>query len=263
MNMTDILKEILSYKRLEVEALQQCFHIEALRRAGLASPPPARSMREAIVTSPTGIIAECKRASPSKGMIHAKACVPDVVCGYEQAGAAACSVLTDSRFFSGSLADLAVARQSTALPLLRKDFIISEYQIYQSRVFGASAILLIAAALSLEEAETFTSLAHSLGLEVLMEVHDCDDLTRCPDTVDMVGVNNRNLRTFNTDIAISVALAPLLPPAALKVSESGLHSVTQIDELRKCGYQGFLIGESFMRQSDPGLALQAFINGED
>ncbi|MFG6390965.1 MAG: indole-3-glycerol phosphate synthase TrpC [Candidatus Amulumruptor sp.] len=255
--MANILDQIVDNKRREVAA-------EIARAGGLptiARTPLPPSMKTALLQSPTGIIAEFKRRSPSKGEIHPKAMVCDIVPGYEQAGAAACSVLTDTPYFGGALADLAVASSLVTMPLLRKDFTISEYQIAQARIYGASAILLIAAVLTADEMQRFTDYAHSLGLEVLVEVHNAAELDKLPDGADMVGVNNRDLTTFRTDPALSLHIASILPDKVVKVAESGLTSMDEVRRLRDAGYRGFLIGETFMRHDNPADALKRFIDG--
>lgn len=220
------------------------------------------SMSKALIASPTGIIAEFKRRSPSKGEIHPQAAVDQVVGGYEAAGAAACSILTDTRYFGGSLSDLAAARRITSLPLLRKEFIVDERQVFEARLYGADAVLLIAAVLTAAEIERLTRAAHSVGLEVLLEIHSRDELDKVSDKVDMVGVNNRDLTDFSVDVDGSAQMAALLPEAAVKVAESGLTAMSQIEQLRQVGYNGFLIGERFMRAADPGLALKRFIDDD-
>ena len=182
----------------------------------------------------------------------------EVLPAYELAGASACSVLTDSLFFGGSLGDLATARKVVDLPLLRKDFIINSYQLYQARVMGADAVLLIAACLTPAECLSLAETAHSLQLEVLLEVHSQQELDHLNPHVDMVGVNNRNLGSFHTDVENSFRLAELLPKEVLTVSESGIADPQLIARLRKVGYRGFLIGETFMKEADPGLTLTHF-----
>lgn len=217
-------------------------------------------MSKAIKESTNGIIAEFKRRSPSKGEIHPLALVSDIIPEYEAAGAAACSVLTDTVFFGGALSDLALASETTRLPLLRKDFIVDERQIYEARIFGASAVLLIAAVLSFDEITRYTSLAHNLGLEVLLELHSTADLDRFVLEADMVGVNNRDLTTFRTDTNTSLSIVASLPADIVKIAESGISSPDEIHRLRDAGYDGFLIGEHFMIQPSPGKALKQFIN---
>lgn len=217
-------------------------------------------MSRQLSDSPTGIIAEFKRRSPSRGDIHPMAMVNEVVGGYTSAGASACSILTDTPFFGGALSDLAVARKVTDIPLLRKDFIVDEYQIYQAALFGADAILLIAAVLSAQDIVRYTDLAHRFGLEVLLELHSMSELDSFYSQVDMVGINNRDLTTFHTDPALSMKMARELPGNVVKVAESGLTSMSEVQRLREAGYRGFLIGETFMKEKNPGEALAKFIS---
>lgn len=255
--MTDILQQIVDNKRREVEAMAA---IDRGVTFSSSHPRATVSMKHALSVSPSGIIAEFKRRSPSKGEIHPKAIVSDVVTGYEKAGASACSILTDTPFFGGALTDLAVARSCVELPLMRKEFIVSEYQIEEARRYGADAVLLIASVLDRETISRFTTLAHSLDLEVLLELHTMEELDRfCPDA-DMVGINNRNLKTFHTDPMLSMKMVRELPSDIVKIAESGLTSMAEVMRLRDAGYRGFLIGETFMRSSDPGRALAEFIN---
>lgn len=256
--MANILDEIIANKRREIDAeIKRVGGIPDI--SGSMMPP---SMKSALINSQTGIIAEFKRRSPSKGEIHPKAMVNDIIPGYEQAGAAACSVLTDTPYFGGSLTDLAVASSLVSMPLLRKDFTISEFQIAQARLYGASAVLLIAAVLSAEEMQRFTRYAHANGLEVLVEVHNVAELYKLPTDADMVGVNNRDLTTFRTDPTLSLHIASLLPDNVVKVAESGLTSISEVNRLRDAGYRGFLIGETFMRHDHPADALRRFLNNE-
>lgn len=255
--MGTILDKIVANKRMEVEAkIAMCgdkFSYEPQHE-------PV-SMSRALIDSPTGIIAEFKRRSPSKGEIHPLALPVDIISAYQAAGAAACSVLTDTVYFGGSLNDLAVARQVADIPLLRKDFIVSEYQIDEARLYGADAILLIAAALTREEVERFTRHAHELGLEVLFEVHNERELEKfCPE-IDMVGVNNRDLSTFATDPDLSLKIVGRLPENVVKVAESGLTTIDEVEQLHQVGYNGFLIGETFMKHDHPGDALGKFLDG--
>lgn len=217
-------------------------------------------MSRTLAGSPTGIIAEFKRRSPSKGEIHPMAMVDKVIPAYTEAGASACSILTDTPYFGGALTDLAMARSLTNIPLLRKDFIVSRYQIREATLYGADAILLIASALDRNEIEKFTDYAHSLNLEVLLELHSLDEINKFYPEVDMVGVNNRDLTTFHTDPALSLSIANELPDNIVKIAESGLTSMREVNRLRDAGYRGFLIGETFMRHRDPGLALHNFLN---
>ena len=256
--MANILDEIIANKRREIDAEMK--RIGGIPDISGSMMPP--SMKSALINSQTSIIAEFTRRSPSKGEIHPKAMVNDIIPGYEQAGAAACSVLTDTPYFGGSLTDLAVASSLVAMPLLRKDFTVSEFQIAQARLYGASAVLLIAAVLSTEEMQRFTQYAHANGLEVLVEVHNVAELDKLPTDADMVGVNSRDLTTVRNDDELSIHIASLLPANADKVAESGLTSISEVNRLRDAGYRGFLIGETFMRHDHPADALRRFLNNE-
>ena len=253
----NILHTIIEQKKKEVERHKAAFGLDHLLRTQLLDREPV-SFKESILMSSHGIIAEFKRKSPSKGWIHPDACVEQTILAYSDAGAAAISVLTDEHFFGGSLNDLRRARQLTSTPLLRKDFIVDDYQIYQAKAVGADCILLIAAALSVQEVTHFTQLAHSLGLEVLLEVHNEQELETIVAGPDMVGVNNRNLKTFVTSLENSLRLAELIPDEFVKISESGISSTDSLDTLRKAGYEGFLMGENFMKHHRPGEALVSF-----
>ncbi len=256
--MKDILTEIVANKRLEVACEQLSTPVSELR-AAVQDLPAVRSMSRALALSDSGIIAEFKRRSPSKGWINQSADASKIPAAYASAGASALSILTDRSYFGGSLDDLLVARPSVEIPILRKEFIVDEYQIYQSRACGADAILLIAAALEVEQCKEYVELATSLGLEVLLELHSASEMEYIHPKVAMVGINNRNLGTFHTDVANSFELAELLPEGVVRVSESGISSPETVGALRKAGYRGFLIGENFMRSEDPALALQQFI----
>ncbi len=257
-----ILDRIIAVKREEVAARKRKIPVRDLE-ATLFARRKCLSVRQALEQSATGIIAEFKRKSPSKGFIHENAGVQEVVLAYQREGAAVCSVLTDRTFFGGDLLDLALARQVAGLPLLRKDFVVDEYQLIEAKAAGADAVLLIAAVLSLRQCTDYTLLAHELGLEVLLEIHGEEELERIGAETDLIGVNNRNLATFRTDIYTSFELASKIPPGYLKVSESGIHSLETLKALRKAGFSGFLIGEHFMQESDPGAALQKFLSHDD
>ena len=252
-----ILDKIIADKRAEVEAARQLISIDDLQ----SSPYFHRSclsLKQRLMASP-GIIAEFKRKSPSKGWIHEEADVVEVTSGYSEAGAAGISILTDSKYFGGVQQELTAARPHVKCPILRKDFMIDEYQLYEAKSIGADVILLIAAALSPDECRSLAIKAKELGLEVLLEIHNREELAHVCDEVDMVGVNNRNLKTFEVSTAISIELAPLIPDRFVKVSESGLSDVATVIELQKAGYQGFLMGENFMKEKDPSQALLRFI----
>lgn len=253
-----ILDKIIVQKRLEVARQQEAVSLGALQRSELLERTPV-SFRQALLASDTGIIAEFKRKSPSKGWIHPDARPEEVVVRYEQGGATASSVLTDGPFFGGALGDLCRVRPLVSLPLLRKDFVIDAYQIYQAKAMGADFILLIAAALSPSLVEEFARLAHQLGLEVLLEIHVEEELACiCPE-VDVVGINNRNLKTFVTDVETSFRLGEKIPAGYVKISESGISSPDTVRSLRQAGFRGFLMGENFMKEEEPGAALAAFI----
>jgi indole-3-glycerol phosphate synthase len=210
----------------------------------------------------TGIIAEFKRKSPSKGIINDKVSVKEVTSAYAAAGASALSVLTDRDFFMGRKADLIAARQANTIPILRKDFMIDEYQIIEAKSIGADIILLIAAILTPEEIQKLAALAKSLGLNVLLEVHNLEELERSIDpNLDAIGVNNRNLADFTVSVETSYKLAPHIPPEFLKISESAISNTDTIKQLKAAGFNGFLIGENFMKQADPGLAMREFVKG--
>lgn len=256
--MENILETIVAAKHIEIEEQKQALPIEQLRLlAEKATTKP--SMAKALQQSGTGIIAEFKRKSPSLGWFRRDARPLDVVPAYQRAGAAACSVLTDYKFFGGHPEFLEQLSQTVSLPLLRKDFIIDEYQIMHARALGASAILLIAACLERSQCTDLAAAAQSMGLDVLLEVHNEDELSHFCPGVTMIGVNNRNLKTFQTNVATSERLASLLPDDAVKVSESGLSSPETVQHLRSLGYRGFLMGEHFMRAERPGDELAKFI----
>jgi len=219
------------------------------------------SLAASLRKSNTGIIAEHKRRSPSKSVINQNLNVQDVAKGYANAGVCGMSVLTDGKYFGGSLDDLVLARASVNIPLLRKEFIIDEYQIVEAKAYGADVILLIAAILSREETKTLSELAKSMGLDVLLEVHNEEELQKSiMPSLDMLGVNNRNLKTFEVSLETSKSLSTQIPDDFVKVSESGISSIEAIQELKKYGYQGFLIGENFMKTDDPGTSAKMFID---
>ncbi len=258
--MEDVLTKIIAAKRIEVEADKAKVSIDELCEAVASLPErPRRSMSRSLAASKSGIIAEFKRRSPSKGWIKESADANVIPAAYAAAGASALSILTDGEFFGGSLADIVAARPMVDIPIIRKEFIIDEYQLYQAKLVGADAVLLIAAALSVEECNVLTIKAKELGLEVLLELHSESELGYITSAVDMVGINNRNLGTFHTDVANSYRLAELLPRDVVRVSESGISDPETVRELRKAGFGGFLIGENFMRTESPGDSLRDFI----
>jgi indole-3-glycerol phosphate synthase len=257
----NILDSICANKRLEVARQKEAIPLLYLKNLLTVSNRNSISFKQALANSSSGIIAEFKRRSPSKGWIHPDADIEQIVQGYETSGAAAISVLTDEKFFGGNFHDFKIARQQiTQIPLLRKDFIIDEYQVYQSKVIGADVILLIAACLTQEEVIRLTALAHELDLEVLLEIHNEEELTFIHPSVDVVGINNRDLKTFVTDIRHTIALAHQIPDNYLKISESGISDPQTVSDLRKEGFQGFLMGENFMKTAEPWKALRLFIS---
>ncbi|MFD2574001.1 indole-3-glycerol phosphate synthase TrpC [Spirosoma soli] len=256
-----ILDQIVAQKRIEVAQRKAVTPTSALEQMP-DFRRPALSAREAIQDlRSTGIIAEFKRKSPSKGIINDRADVATTTKGYIQAGAAVLSVLTDEPFFGGTPADLQAARQANpGTPILRKDFVIDPYQIVEAKAWGADLVLLIASCLTPEEVSEFSQQAQDLGLQVLLEVHDEDELDRTlTHTVDLVGVNNRNLKTFVTSIDTSLRLVERIPDTFVKITESGLHDATTMRSLFKAGFDGFLIGEAFMKTADPAAALSALV----
>lgn len=297
LQLTDILGEIIKTKRQELAMLAEsstghasdgCLAKSPVDRAVGTKRSEKRSLRKALATSKTGIIAEFKRKSPSKGWIHADVQPEEVVPVYAANGAAALSILTDEEYFGGSLDFIRRVRPLVDIPILRKDFIIDPVQLYQAAEAGADAVLLIAACLSREACAALTAEAHRLGLEVLLEIHSADELDYITLDIDVVGVNNRHLGSFVTDVKTSFDLAPLLsqradrnyfsgkfaekpisaPPSTtpthatgpIMISESGISKPETVKQLREAGFRGFLMGETFMKEPDPGAALATFIH---
>lgn len=263
--MKDILEEIIAWKRVEVDRQKTQLPPHEIYRQteNLICEEEGRhrlSMAKSLKDSTSGIIAEFKRKSPSKGWIKEEG-LPDVIpLSYEKNGAAALSILTDEKYFGGSLEYIRTARPLVKIPILRKDFIVDEYQLFQARLAGANAVLLIAADLSKDECKTLAHTAHELQLEVLLEIHEEAELEYYNEELtDMLGVNNRHLGTFHTDVETSLKMASTLPADTVKVSESGISNPQTIQRLRKSGFKGFLMGEHFMRAADPGAALKEFI----
>lgn len=256
----NILDNIVADKRKEVDLKKSLIPVSQLEQSVLFVRETT-SLANKLRNSTSGIIAEHKRRSPSKSTINQNLNVQDVAKGYENAGACGMSVLTDLKYFGGALDDLLLARASCNLPLLRKEFIIDEYQILEAKAHGADVILLIAAILTREEIKTYSEFAKSLQLDVLLEVHDEEELHKSiMPSLDMLGVNNRNLKTFDVSLDISKRLSEIIPNEFVKVSESGISNTSAIKELQPYGFQGFLIGENFMKTSNPGESAQAFIN---
>jgi indole-3-glycerol phosphate synthase len=255
----DILTKIVNDKRIEVNLRKQLIPIKQLELSVLFERETF-SLAKKLKESSIGIIAEHKRRSPSKQVINHNLNVFDVAKGYENAGVCGMSVLTDGKYFGGSLDDLLTARASCNLPLLRKEFIIDTYQILEAKAYGADVILLIAAILTKNEIKQFSEFAKSLKLDVLLEVHNKEELYKSiMPSIDMLGVNNRNLKTFEVSLDISKQLSELIPNDFVKVSESGISSIEAIKTLQPYGYKGFLIGENFMKTNNAGESAEAFI----
>lgn len=256
----NILDQIIAHKRKEVEENKSLFPIKLLEQRIYFQSPTVSLRKYILREDKSGIIAEIKRKSPSKGVINPHVSVERTSIGYMQAGASALSVLTDKHFFGGTQEDLTIARKFNFCPILRKDFILDEYQIIEAKSIGADAILLIAAMLEPEVIHYFTLVAKSLELEVLLEVHDENEVNKNLDAqVDLIGVNNRNLKTFEVNLDTSKKLASIIPDSVVKVSESGIDTPAAIRELRQFGYRGFLLGQTFMQHSRPEKACREFI----
>jgi indole-3-glycerol phosphate synthase len=255
----DILEKIIADKRREVELKKLIIPVSQLENSVLFNSR-TQSLSKLLQNSSSGIIAEHKRKSPSKQTINSSFTVEEVVKGYQNAGVCGISVLTDMKYFGGSLDDLLLARASVTIPLLRKEFIIDEYQLIEAKAHGADVILLIAAVLTRQEIKYLSEFAQSLGLEVLLEVHNEEELQKAiMPSLNMIGVNNRNLKTFEVSLLYSKELASLIPNEFVKISESGISNVAAVKELQQFGYQGFLIGENFMKTENAGLAASEFI----
>ena len=254
-----ILDKIVADKRKEVDLKKLIAPVLQLEKSFLFGRK-TYSLAQRLRNSTTGIIAEHKRRSPSKDTINQNTNVGQVAKGYKNAGVCGMSVLTDIKYFGGSLEDLQLARASVDIPLLRKEFIIDEYQVLEAKANGADAILLIASVLDRKEIKTLSELAKSLGMDVLLEVHNQEELEKSVmPSLDMLGVNNRNLKTFEVSLEISKTLSNQIPDDFVKVSESGISSIDTIKDLKHYGYQGFLIGENFMKTGNPGKSAAEFI----
>jgi indole-3-glycerol phosphate synthase len=260
--MSTILDTIIAAKRIEIEKLKPLSSIERFEEEGFFRFDKRRSLKESLLNEgSTGIIAEFKRKSPSKGWFKPKETEIELTAkAYDKYGAAAISVLTDTEFFGGDLDDLIQARVITTVPLLRKEFIIDEWQIAEAKAFGADAILLIASCLTPAEVKHLAVYANNLGLEVLLELHDEEELEHICDETELIGINNRNLKTFEVDIERSLRMAEKIPTGKIKIAESGISSVKNINLFRQHGFHGFLIGENFMKAPDPAIAFADFIN---
>ena len=254
-----LLNKIIFDKKREVFLKKSIIPVSQLETSVLFGNRTI-SLTKLLKNSFTGIIAEHKRRSPSKGEINYSLTVEEVTKGYQNAGVCGISVLTDTKYFGGALDDLLLARASVSIPILRKEFIIDEYQILEAKAFGADVILLIAAVLTREEIKNLSEFAQSLALEVLLEVHNLDELNKAiMPSLDMIGVNNRNLNTFEVSLETSKEIAKHIPNEFVKISESGISTIESIRELKSDGFQGFLIGENFMKTNNPGESAKDFI----
>jgi len=255
----NILDKIIADKRREVALKKAVISTQQLEQfKGFERTPFKLTQR--LKSSTSGIIAEHKRRSPSKAIINQNLNVCDVAKGYEAAGACGMSVLTDVKYFGGALEDLTLARASCQLPLLRKEFVIDTYQVIEAKAYGADVILLIAAVLNKDEIKSLSELAQSLGLEVLLEVHNEEELHKSVmSSIDLMGVNNRDLKTFEVNLETSMALSSKIPSDFVKISESGISAIEAIKKLKPFGFEGFLIGENFMKTNDPGESAKTFI----
>lgn len=254
-----ILDKIIENKKREINRLIKSVTVRDLEGSSLFERKVVSLSGSIIDKSKTGIIAEFKRKSPSKGILNSFSRVEEVTSGYCDGGASGLSVLTDNQFFGGSNEDLTSARRKSTHPILRKDFIIDEYQVIESKSIGADAILLIAAVLNISEIRSLSRLARSLGMEVLLEIHEESELEKINQNINIIGVNNRNLKTFEVNMRNSELLAEKISSAFIKISESGISSSKMIRKLKTAGYDGFLIGEKFMNTADPVKAFSDFV----
>lgn len=261
--MSDILQRILATKRAETAAARRLVSIDEIERLARAAPPPrdfVQAIHTKVAAGNTAVIAEIKRASPSKGVLRQDFDPAAIARSYEAGGAACLSVLTDREYFQGAPEHLSAARAACTLPVLRKDFIVEPYQILEARAMGADCILLIAAALPAAGLRELERLAHSLGMAVLIEIHDASEVaTALSLATPLIGINNRNLRTFATSLRTTLDLLPRIPAGKTVVTESGIRGREDVLQLRKSGVQAFLVGEAFMRAPDPGAALRALL----
>lgn len=254
----NILETIIQRKREEVSASKSTVSVQQLKDSDLFGRK-SLSLKESIITG-SGIIAEFKRKSPSKGMINDIISPLEVVSAYEKSGASGISILTDRDFFGGSSEDIIKVRENVGIPILRKDFMIDEYQLYEAKSLGADVILLIAACLSPSQVNDFTGLAHELDMEVLLEIHTEEELEHLNPDIDLAGINNRNLKDFKVDLQHSVNLKNQLPGNVLSIAESGIYSVEDFNYLKEQGFDGFLMGEYFMKNKNPGAKFAEFVS---
>lgn len=254
----NILDQIIEAKKKEVEERKNLFSVKQLEKKSLFNVPCLSFTDFLLNPQKTGIITEFKRQSPSKGIINNTSEVKDVTADYAKYGASAISVLTDEIFFGGTLKDLSIAREQS-IPILRKDFIVDEYQLIESKAWGADIILLIAACLTITEVKDLAIFAKNLGLNVLLEIHNEDELDHICTEVDVVGINNRNLKDFKVDIQHSIELGNRIPKGKIKIAESGIHDMKTLQLLKSQGFEGFLMGEIFMKEANPGQAFRKFV----
>ena len=256
----DILSQIVKNKRIEVDERKSLYPVKLLEKSIFFKTKPVSLKKYLLREDKDGIIAEFKTKSPSRGEINPYADIKKTSVGYMQAGASALSILTDKKYFGGSFKNLTVARKYNYCPILQKDFFIDEYQVIEAKSIGADAILLIASVLSKTKLRSMAKLAVSLNLEVLFEVHSATELLKLNESIEIIGVNNRNLKTFETNINQSIEIASEIPKGLIKVSESGIHNVSDILKLKANGFQGFLIGGNFMSSGNPAKACRGFIS---
>ena len=254
----NILDKIIAHKKIEIAKAKELIPVEALMQSEFYGRKTFSLKQFLLDETKTGIIAEFKRQSPSKGIINSQADVVAVTKAYTEYGASCLSVLTDNYFFGGSNDDVIKARVND-IPILRKDFMIDEYQVVEAKSMGADVILLIAACLTAERVQQLAEFARSLQLEVLLEIHSEEELKHICDATEIVGVNNRDLKTFTVDINRSIELAKKIAGNKIKIAESGINDIETISIFKKAGYKGFLIGENFMKQPDPTIAFAEFV----
>ncbi len=258
--MKNILEEVVNKRKETLRQLKSIVPIQVWENMPLYKRKCFSLKQHLLNENGTGIIAEFKRASPSKGNINISADVVDVVSGYEEYGAAAVSILTEPIYFKGNNDDILKVKNIIKIPILRKDFVFDEYQITEAKAIGADAILLIAASLTTKEVKRLATFANNIGLEVLLELHDEEELEHICDATKIIGINNRNLKTFEVDIERSLRMAEKIPADKIKIAESGISSVENIILFKQHGFKGFLIGENFMKQPDPTIAFANFVN---
>ncbi len=256
----NILDKIIESKRRSLKEKKDWFSIKKLEASPFYDRDCESLAQRLNESSTTGIIAEFKRRSPSKGVINDKVKIEEVVSAYETYGAVGISILTDEEYFGGSNEELMKARKIVDIPLLRKDFIIDEYQVVEAKSIGADIILLIAACLTPAEVKRLAAIARELGLETLLELHEEKELEHICDDIDLIGINNRDLKTFEVDIERSLRMSEKIPTNKIKIAESGISSVENIRLFKENGFKGFLIGENFMKEADPGKAFEKFVN---